>query len=170
MKNWPVYKKQNQLDYNLEVPTIDTYKNKSMKLLPNLKKEYTEMKVYFDTTTIKCDALAGIGKKVAINAEGLVLPCNLLNHNLYDARFRDNSLPGANDLSTVDEKNQVRTFLEKYGFDNLNINYHTLTNIFLNPFWEDLVASWTNENRLFECAMSCGNKLSKVWDQGGSIR
>jgi MoaA/NifB/PqqE/SkfB family radical SAM enzyme len=170
MDHWPVYKKENKLDYYLEVPTNDTYKNKSMKLLPNLKKEYKEMKIYFDTTPIKCDALAGIGKKVAINADGLVLPCNLLNHNLYDARFRDNSLPGANVLSTIDEKNQVRTFLEKYGFDNLNINYHTLTDIFLNPFWEDLVASWTNENRLFECAMSCGNKLSKVWDQGGSIR
>jgi hypothetical protein len=139
-----------------------------MQYLPELKKQYSNVKEYFDTTSIRCDAL--MGKKVAVNAEGTVLPCNFFNHNLYDARFRDNSLPGANPLSTVDGKNQVREFLERYGLDNLNIHHKTLPEIFANLFWPDLVASFTNSNRLFECAMTCGKQFTKVWDQGGSTR
>ena len=106
-----------------------------------------------------------MGKKVAVNAEGVVLPCNFFNHNLYDARFRNGTLPGANTLSTVNGKNQVREFLERYGLDNLNIHHNTLPEIFANNFWQDLVASFNNHNRLFECAMTCGEKFTKVWDQ-----
>jgi MoaA/NifB/PqqE/SkfB family radical SAM enzyme len=150
-------------DYVLEPPKSEQYKNRSMQYLPELKKQYNNVKEYFDTTVIRCDSL--VGKKVAINAEGTVLPCNFFNHNLYDARFRDGSLPGANPLSTVDNKNQVREFLQRYGLDNLNIHYKTLPQIFANDFWQDLVASFNNSNRLFECAMTCGGKFTKVWDQ-----
>jgi hypothetical protein len=134
-----------------------------MQSLPELKQQYRNIKEYFDTTPIQCDALAG--KKVAVNAEGVVLPCNFFNHNLYDARFRDGSMPGANPLSTVGGKNQVREFLERYGLDNLNIHNKSLPEIFANSFWQDLVASFDNSNRLFECAMTCGEKFTKVWDQ-----
>jgi len=102
---------------------------------------------------------------VAVNAEGVVLPCNFFNHNLYDARFRDGSLPGAHPLSIINGKNQVCEFLERYGLDNLNIHHRTLPEIFANDFWQDLVASFNNHNRLFECAMTCGKKFTKVWDQ-----
>jgi hypothetical protein len=84
---------------------------------------------------------------------------------LYDARFRDGSIPGANPLSTVGGKNQVREFLERYGIDNLNIHNKSLPEIFANSFWQDLVASFDNSNRLFECAMTCGQQFTKVWDQ-----
>ena len=161
LPNWPS-------DPVLEPPTNVEYRNASMLFLPDLKKQYRDMREYFDTTPIQCDAL--IGKKVAINAEGLVLPCNFFNHNLYDARFREpGHLPGANPLSTVNGKNQVRTFLESYGLENLNIVNNSLENIFESPMWTDLVNSF-NHNRLFECAMTCGTKLQKVWDQGGSKR
>ena len=162
MDTWPV----TDADYVLESPSNEKYRNRSMQYLPELKKQYINIKEYFDTTPIHCDALAG--KKVAINAEGIVLPCNFFNHNLYDARFRDSSLPGANPLSTVDGKNQVREFLERYGLNNLNVHHKTLSEIFANEFWLDLVASFNNNNRLFECAMTCGGKFTKVWDQGGS--
>jgi len=164
MATWPIAKS----DFVIEPPSNNEYRNKSMMLLPTLKKQYTDIEEYFKTTPIECDAL--LGNKVAINAEGLVLPCNFFNHNLYDARFRDNSLPGANSLSTVDGKNQVRTFLESYGLENLSIKHKSLTEIFDNVFWTDLINSFTNSKRLFECAMTCGTKFTKVWDQGGSIR
>jgi hypothetical protein len=35
------------------------------------------------------------------------------------------------------------------------------------------VHSWNQDfahGRLFECAMTCGEKFTKVWDQGGSTR
>lgn len=152
----------------LKPPKNSEYKNKSIMFLPGLKEKYKDMKEYFTTTSIKCDAL--LGKKVSINAEGLVLPCNFFNHNLYDARFYDNSLPCANQLSFSNGKNQVRTFLESYGLESLNIKSNSLENIFQNKFWSDLVDSFSNQNRLFECAMTCGEKFTKVWDQGGSIR
>ena len=167
MPSWPV-----KNEYVLEPPSLPEYRNQSMLFLPDLKKEYSNIKEYFDTTEIKCDAL--LGKKVAVNAEGLVLPCNFFNHNLYDLRFyQEDVLPGANPLSTVNGKNQVREFLESYNLDSFNINKNSLEDIFNNPMWSDLVASWNKtlaQGRLFECAMTCGSKLTKVWDQGGSIK
>ena len=157
--SWPVA----DADYVLEPPVNEQYRNRSMQLLPNLKQQYKDVEGYFNTTPITCDAL--MGRKVAINAEGMVLPCNFFNHNLYDARFRDGTLPGANPLSAVNGKNQVREFLERYGLDNLNIQHKTLSEIFANKFWQDLVASFNNSDRLFECAMTCGKQFTKVWDQ-----
>lgn len=162
MPSWPVYNS----DYVLEPPTDPQYRNQSMLFLPDLKKEYANIKDYFDTTEIRCDAM--LGRKVAVNVEGLVLPCNFFNHNLYDARFYSNALPGANELSHVDGKNQVREFVESYGLESLSIRHASLSDIFKNKFWADLVNSWTNNRRLFECAMTCGTKLTKVWDQGGN--
>lgn len=162
MPSWPVYNS----DYVLEPPTDPQYRNQSMLFLPDLKKEYANIKDYFDTTEIRCDAM--LGRKVAVNVEGLVLPCNFFNHNLYDARFYSNALPGSNELSHVDGKNQVREFVESYGLESLSIRHASLGDIFKNKFWNDLVNSWTNNQRLFECAMTCGTKLTKVWDQGGN--
>jgi len=161
---WPV-KNSNQL---LEPPENPDYRNTSMMFLPELKKQYASVKEYFDTTPIRCDAL--MGRKVAINAQGIVLPCNFFNHNLYDARFRDGSLPGANPLSRRNDRNQITDFLSRYGLDNLNIHNNSLAGVFENTMWADLVDSWTNEHRLFECAMTCGSKFTKVWDQGGSYK
>jgi MoaA/NifB/PqqE/SkfB family radical SAM enzyme len=168
MTSWPVAGES----YQLEPPKQLEYRNNSMLFLPDLKKQYSNLQDYFSSTKIKCDALTG--KKVAINVEGLVLPCNFFNHNLYDARFYNNSLPGANVLSrSAAGKNQVREFLEQYGLDNLSIKHNSLEEIFNNLMWSDLVASWSKDlssGRLFECAMTCGSKLQKVWDQGGSKR
>jgi MoaA/NifB/PqqE/SkfB family radical SAM enzyme len=167
LSSWPVAGQ-----YHLEPPTLPEYRNQSMLFLPELKKQYRDIREYFDTTEIRCDAL--VGPKVAINAEGLVLPCNFFNHNLYDRRFyEDGVLPEANELSTVEGQNQVRAFLERFGLENLNIHYHSLSDIFSNPMWNELVGSWNktlSQGRLFECAMTCGSKITKVWDQGGSIR
>lgn len=161
---WPVA----HATHTLKPPSLPEYQNRSMAFLPELKQQYRDIKQYFDTTPISCDALKG--HKVAVNTEGLVLPCNFFNHNLYDARFRDGSLPGANPLHQPGGRNQVREFLEHYGLDNLSIHHHTLQEIFANPFWKDLVDSWNNSSRLFECAFTCGEKFTKVWDQGGNNR
>ena len=168
MSSWPVAGNQ----YQLEPPIQSEYRNRSMLSLPLLKKQYSNIKEYFDTTPICCDAL--VGHKVTISAEGLVLPCNFFNHNLYDQRFyKKNVLPEANELSTIAGQNQVRQFLESYQLDSFNINLHTLEEIFDNPMWTDLINSWNkslDQGRLFECAMTCGSKITKVWDQGGSKR
>lgn len=172
MPIWPVTDRQGQLEYTLEPPTNEAYRNQSMLFLPNLKQEYSNIKDYFDTTEIKCDSL--LGKKVVINAEGMVLPCNFFNHNLYDQRFYNRTaLPGSNDLSFINGKNQVREFLEQFGLGNLTIKNRSLSEIFSNTMWHELVKSWNktlSQGRLFECAMTCGSKLTKVWDQGGSIK
>jgi MoaA/NifB/PqqE/SkfB family radical SAM enzyme len=163
MDSWP------SKDYVLRPPKNVNFRNKSMLNLVKLKEEYSSMQEYFNTTEIKCDSL--LGNKVIISAEGLVMPCNFFTHNLYDARFRDGSLPGANSLSFVDGKNQIESIVEYYGKDNLNINSTSLEEIFSNGFWQHIVDSWNkslSEGRIFECAMTCGSKLSKVWDQGGN--
>jgi len=164
---WPVQSRQGQIEYVLTPTTQSKYKNRSIEILPDLKNQYKDMTEYFANTEICCDALAG--NKVAINANGLVLPCNMLNHNLTDARFHDQSvLPCSNDLSRVNGKNQVQEFINRYGADNLNIHHRTLEQVFTNSFWLDLVNSWrynTFPERLFECAMTCGKQFQKVWDQ-----
>jgi MoaA/NifB/PqqE/SkfB family radical SAM enzyme len=167
MSAWPVSN-----EYVIEPPANTEFRNQSMLFLPDLKQQYGSIREYFNTTQIKCDAL--IGPKVVVNAEGLVLPCNFFVHNLYDRRFREAGvLPEANQLSTVDGKNQIRSFLESYTLDSFNINLHGLEEIFANPMWSDLINSWNktlDNGRLFECAMTCGSKITKVWDQGGSTR
>lgn len=164
---WPVQNRAGTIEYVLQPTDLQAYKNKSMTVLPDLKKQYPDIKEYFAKTEICCDSLAG--NKVAINASGVVLPCNMLNHNLSDARFRDQSvLPCSNDLSTVNGKNQVQQFVERHGIDNLNIHHKSLEEVFANSFWSDLVSSWkynTFPERLFECAMTCGKQFQKVWDQ-----
>jgi len=158
--------------YEIEVTSIDEYRNSSMKRLNDLKAEYPDMKDYFDSTPIKCDAC--MGNKVTITAEGLVLPCNFFEHNLYDARFKDrNTMPGANDLHFINNKNQVEKFINTYGKDNLNINKYDLQTILDNNFWNDLIGSWNKKldaGRLFECAFTCGQKLTKVWDQNKTVK
>jgi MoaA/NifB/PqqE/SkfB family radical SAM enzyme len=166
MSEWAVYNSA-----PIRPPKQVAYRNKSMLKLVELKQEYTNVEDYFNTTKIQCDAL--LGKKVIISAEGLVLPCNFFTHNLYDARFHDSSLPGANKLSFVDGQNQIQSIVEHYGKDNLNIHNRPLEEIFTSPFWQHIVDSWNkslSDGRIFECAMTCGSKLSKVWDQGGNKR
>jgi MoaA/NifB/PqqE/SkfB family radical SAM enzyme len=165
-ESWPVHNRNHEIEYTIRPTTLDQYTNKSMKFLPILKQQQN-LNEYFANTEIACDSLSG--KKVAINANGLVLPCNMLNHHLSDARFRNAEiLPGRNSLCDVDGKNQVQEFINRYGIDNLNIQYQSLKEIFANPFWVDLVESWkynTFPERLFECALTCGKKFTKVWDQ-----
>jgi len=170
-ETWDVVPQKEQ-PYQLEVTRLDEYRNSSMQRLGELKQEYTDIRDYFDTTVIKCDAC--VGNKVAITSEGLVLPCNFFEHNLHDARFHDRTVvPGANDLHFVDGKNQVETFIDKHDRQLLNINNVSLEQVFENPFWSELVNSWDkslDEGRIFECAFTCGQKLTKVWDQNKSMK
>lgn len=158
--------------YSLEVTTDQKYQNSSISNIDKLKLQYPDIQEYFNTTPIKCDAC--VNNKVAITAEGIVLPCNFFEHNLYDARFYDKLVdPGSNDLHFVDNKNQVRTFIENYGFDNLNIHNFSLKKILANDFWNDLEDSWTKNlstGRIFECSFTCGQKLTKVWDQNKTVK
>ena len=70
--------------------------------------------------------------------------------------------------------NQIIEMYNKYGKKNLNIKNKTMEEIFQNPFWRDLVDSWSKndfrEGRVFECAFTCGQTFTKCWDQGGSKR
>lgn len=170
LAKWPVYQsREGEPVYFLKPPSDQEWRNPSTSRLPMLKQEYGNLADYFNTTPIRCDAL--LGKKVAINAEGLVLPCNFFNHNLYDARFYQDVLPGANQLHSINGRNQVREFLESYGLENINIHQRSLEQIFDCSMWMDLVDGWNrtrDQGRLFECAMTCGEKFTKVWDQGGN--
>lgn len=164
---WPTQNQAGLVEYIIQPTTLKQYKNKSIEILPNLKREHSDMITYFANTEICCDSL--VGNKVAINASGMVLPCNMLNHNLSDARFHDPEvLPCSNDLSWVDGKNQVQAFIDQHGADTLNIKQQSLEQVFTSSFWSALVASWeytTFPERLFECSMTCGKQFTKVWDQ-----
>jgi len=168
MPEWPVKGKQ----HTLRPPTQEKYRNHSIQFLPRLRQQYPNMRDYFDRTRISCDALKG--RKVAINVQGLVLPCNFFNHNLFDRRFYEpEALPCAHELSTINGSNQVRQFLEQHDMHNLDIHHCTLEKVFDSPMWQDLVNRWNlglDQGRIFECAMTCGEKFTKVWDQGGTTQ
>ena len=166
--DWPVYDKDKKLLYVLEPPSNSEWQNPSVQKIELIKSMHGSFKKYLDQTPIKCDAL--LGNKVVITAEGLVLPCNFFEHNLYDARFYTGDMPGANSASFTREGSiQVKDFIDCYK-NELTINNHSLEKIFLSKFWTELVDRWTGENKIMECAMTCGEKFTKVWDQGGSIR
>ena len=49
----------------------------------------------------------------------------------------------------------------------------SLEQVFKNLFWSELVNSWDkslDEGRIFECAFTCGQKLTKVWDQNKLVK
>jgi len=166
--NWPVLDKNKKILYVLEQPVGAEWQNPSVQKIEILKKMYGGFRKYLDQTPIKCDAL--LGNKVVITAEGLVLPCNFFEHNLHDARFYDDYMPGANVASFISTGgNQVQEFVGRY-YNELDINQHCLENIFKSKFWEELTNRWTGPNKIMECAMTCGEKFTKVWDQGGSKR
>jgi MoaA/NifB/PqqE/SkfB family radical SAM enzyme len=166
--NWPVLDKNKNVQYVLEEPVSKEWQNPSVQKIEILKKMHGDFRKYLDQTPIKCDAL--LGNKVVITAKGLVLPCNFFEHNLHDARFYDDYMPGANVASFISAGgNQVQEFVGRY-YNELDINQHRLENIFKSDFWEELTDRWTGPNKIMECAMTCGEKFTKVWDQGGSKR
>lgn len=166
--NWPVHDRAGGTEYVLEEPVSEQWRNPSVQKIDVIKKMHGSFEEYLKTTPIKCDAL--LGNKVVITAEGLVLPCNFFEHNLYDARFYSFARPGAHPASfTTTGKVQVKEFVDQYKHE-LDINKKYLKDIFKSHFWRDLVDSWSDNNRIMECAMTCGEKFTKVWDQGGSIR
>ena len=166
-KYWPVAGADGKTAMLLELPTDEQYRNPSTRSIADIEGEYGDMHTYFDQTPIDCDALHG--RKVAINAQGLVLPCNFFNHNLYDRRFHEADYsPGANALSGLGKDNQIRKLVDKYGEDSLNLYKTDLQDIFESGFWQEIVDSWSKtlaEGRIFECAMTCGRRFNKVWDQ-----
>lgn len=164
---WPVVDRSNKPVYYIKPTTEPEFTNRSIQVLPDLHKEYSNLDNYFESVKITCDSLTH--NRVAINAHGLVLPCNMLNHNLYDARFFDNTvMPCSNKLSTVNGKNQVAEFIKKHDETSLNIKYKSLEQVFESTFWQALEDSWSCNSfpeRLFECALTCGKRFTKVWDQ-----
>jgi MoaA/NifB/PqqE/SkfB family radical SAM enzyme len=164
---WPVVDKHKKVEYVLEEPVSEEWKNPSVQKIEVLKKMHGSFREYLNQTPIKCDAL--LGNKVVITAEGLVLPCNFFEHNLYDARFFDDYMPGANVASFTSNGNQIQEFVGQHR-DGLNINQKSLEDVFKSNFWKELTSRWSGSNKIMECAMTCGEKFTKVWDQGGSIR
>lgn len=167
--NWPVLDKDGNVEYLLEEPVDTEWRNPSVQKIEVIKKLHGSFTEYLKTTAIKCDAL--LGNKVVITAEGMVLPCNFFEHNLYDARFYVCARPGAHQLNfNRDGQIQVKEFVDRYR-EELLIEKHSLDKIFKSNFWAELVNRWVGpKNKLMECAMTCGEKFTKVWDQGGSIR
>lgn len=166
--NWPVLNKNRETEYVLESPIGQEWQNPSVQKIQILKKMHGSFQNYLKQTTIKCDAL--LGNKVVITAEGLVLPCNFFEHNLYDARFHsDDYMPGASAASFINGKNQVTEFINHYK-NEIDIKQQNLSDIFKSQFWTELVNRWSGPDKIMECAMTCGEKFTKVWDQGGSIR
>ena len=166
--NWPVLDRRKNIEYVLEEPASEEWRNPSVQKIEILKEMHGSFRNYLEQTSIKCDAL--LGNKVVITAEGLVLPCNFFEHNLYDARFRNiDAMPGANAVSfNVSGQNQVQEIVGRYS--DLNINDKSLEEVFKSNFWKELTNRWTGPNKIMECAMTCGEKFTKVWDQGGSKR
>ena len=180
MDGWPIENRLGEQVGILEVPLNAEYHNKSLAALPKLKQE-TNISEYFNNTRIQCDALNEHNAnndynkkdegKVLINADGWVMPCNFFNHNLHDARFHDRYiLPGSNDLSFLPNgKNQIQDLFSRHNAKSeLNINHTSLHNIFQNSFWDEITDGFDkniNDGRIFECAMTCGEELHKVWDQ-----
>jgi MoaA/NifB/PqqE/SkfB family radical SAM enzyme len=164
---WPVVDRNGNKIYSIKPTTSVEFTNRSINNLPALQEKYEDFTDYFKNVEIKCDSLTH--NRVAINAHGLVLPCNMLNHNLYDARFYDDDvMPCSNSLSTVNNKNQVAEFIKQHDEQSLNIKNNSLEQIFKSTFWPALEKSWSCNSfpeRIFECALTCGKQFTKVWDQ-----
>ena len=106
MEKWPVKNSMGQTVRHLEMPVDAQYRNDSVTRVEEIKNKYGSLIDYFKQTEITCDAL--LGNKVVITAEGIVMPCNFFEHNLYDARFHEDTDPGSFDpLGEKKYNNQI---------------------------------------------------------------
>lgn len=149
-----VQKVNGHVDYYLEMPQNEEYRNRAIQQEGVLVKKYGSLKNYLDHTPIVCKA--NQEKSLYVSAEGLIFPCCWVGNQLYPWYYRPKSsevwkkLLGGKEV--LDAKSKPLREVVEGSF-----------------FQETLPQSWEKKSldhgKLRVCAKTCGSEFDPFGQQ-----
>ena len=142
----PVRDAAGTVEYHLEPPTDLQWNNAAVAQLDALRARHRDADEYLRTCSISCKAAAE--SKLYVSADGYVLPCCWLGHNLYrEARKQDEAF--------------MRTLAESGGLPMLNAKLRSIRAIVEGAlFQQGVPKGWRADSArhgvLRTCAQTCG--------------
>lgn len=150
---WRVQNKDNKIEYYLEPPSKQEFKNDQS--LDDVIKKYGSFKKYMDKSTINC-LYKNKFNRIYVNAYAQVFPCCYISNDIYPAK----------NLITYDTINKV---INKYKTNFNSLRYNEWEEILEHPwFSHELTQSWSknlDEGKLMRCARTCGTEYKPITSQ-----
>ena len=145
------------IDYTISLPTDARYVNENYAKL-NFVKQQQSISDYATTTDITCNAQRI--KEIYIGAEGFVFPCGWLHDRLYGP-----------EVETHKDHLQIKQLMANAGgWDKVNVFYTPLRDIVNGQWFQEIEASWTNQNRLERCGIMCGKTVNLIKSQNDDVQ
>lgn len=145
-----VLNKDNQVEYEIKIPTDQTYINNDYKNVQSLN-----INDYVKYSQVSCNSCRI--KEIYVGCEGLVFPCGWLHDRMYGSGAKH-----------IDHLTLSNLFDQIGGQDNANIfktNLHTI----VDQIWFPLIALQWDKKTLHRCAIMCGNKFNLIGPQNSDI-
>ena len=153
----PVLNNKGDVEYYLEMPTIEKYINNVGLNLQKIKHEYGNFHTYANLTSITC--FANHENKLYIGADGYVFPCGWLADRQYGI-----------DVEQHPDHKKLKVLWQQLGGAHLANLYHTPLKTIVEQTWfQQLRSSWTNKDRLERCGAQCGAGTNHIGDQNKNV-
>lgn len=149
-----VYDREKNIEYQIKVPTDDTYINKGYQKIS--KSSQKTFQTYLNETAINCNSCRI--KEIYIGSEGLVFPCGWLHDRLYCEDARQHK----------DHATLQKLFAHIGGTDKANIFHNRLQEI-VDRTWFPLIEKQWKTNSIERCALMCGSNYNIIGDQNQEI-
>ena len=146
-----VHNKSGKLEYFLETPQDENFKNSALKKEQLLIDKYGSLNSYLDKTAIHCKVLKE--KSIYISAEALVFPCCWTANQLYPWYFKPRSSQMWKQLESLPG-----------GVNSLSAKKYSLQSIIDGPFFKKVLPqSWScpsiDAGKPRVCAKTCGSEF-----------
>lgn len=129
---------------HLEIPSDPKYVNDSVNFLDFVKKNYGSYGNFLDTTPISCRVQKESG--LYISAEGHVLPCCWLGHDIRRPT-----------LMNLSESQMIQ--MADFDVENLSAKRTSIKEVFDTGIFDEIAASWNlpsvKQGKLATCASTC---------------
>jgi MoaA/NifB/PqqE/SkfB family radical SAM enzyme len=146
-----VYDRNGEIDYYLEMPTLEIYQNQALLKEAELVKKYGSLETYLNQTEVHCKVAKE--KSIYLSAVGHLFPCCWTANQLYPWYYPE-------------KKSYMWKLLEELegGVDSLNIKKNNFKKIVEGPFFQEiLINSWQRkslkEGKPNCCAKTCGSEF-----------
>ena len=156
-----VLDKEGNIEYYLEKPRQEKYRNVSLEKIDNIIKEVSSFDDYLDEVPIKC--LVKSKKEIYLSAEGLLVPCGWLHDRMYGEYVKDSK----------SSKQFWNLIYNTGGKDKLNAKINSLKDIIEGDLFRKVSESWIKDSikdgKMERCAVVCGQDLDILKSQASKI-
>lgn len=145
----PVYNKNGQIDYYIELPKNKAYRNDSEKLFFDIKNKYDNFEKYLDKIEIDCEAIKN--QSIFVSASGEIFPCCTVYQQICYKTIHE-----------VSDKNELNEYF-LYADNDLNSLNKSIETIVNGKFFKELFNSFNckrlSEGKPKSCSRTCGKKM-----------